>query len=168
MPSRPTATTASTASATPAEAALQDAYKGSQTSHERQALEAEGRGVATQPATERLYVHVERYGCDANQPGFRWKKGTDGLIDLDLGDDEEWLVDAVTAVNDGFATLNLGAVDEWTVETALQDAHDYVHAYVIEGDDTGMWGSLADERTPFRTALDLRVRDVILTTIENR
>ena len=74
-----------------AEAALQDAYKGSQTSHERQALEAEGRGFASQPATERLYVHVERYGCDANQPGFRWKKGTDGLIDLDLGDDEDRL-----------------------------------------------------------------------------
>ncbi|TGD95243.1 hypothetical protein [Methylobacterium nonmethylotrophicum] len=125
-------------------------------------------GFVAHPCTERLYIHVERYGYNRNEPSFRYASGTNGLIDLDLGDSEVALDDAVDEVLLGFHGLSYEAQDEWTAETALIDAHDYVHAYVIEGDKTRKWGYLADERTPFRTALDLRVRDIILDRIEAR
>jgi hypothetical protein len=176
-----------------AKAALAEAYRGSQTHPADVSQDEEGEwivshngsdetfqdedeardyaaqlGFVAEPCTERLYVHVERYGCDAEQPGFRWAKGTDGLTDLDLGDDEVALDDAVDEVRAGFEGLDDGAKDEWTASSALADAHDYVFAYVIEGDETGMWGDLAEVGTPFRTALDLLVRDEILDHIEAR
>lgn len=119
-------------------------------------------GMVATECTERLYVHMKMHGIDG-----RWGSKGD-LLDIDLEDDEVALDDALDEVRAGFEGLNDGAKDEWTSETALADAHDYVFAYVIEGDETGMWGDLAEIGTPFRTALDLRVRDLILDRIEAR
>lgn len=119
-------------------------------------------GMIAMECTERFYVHLRMHGIDG-----RWGSKGD-LLDLDLEDDEVALDDAVDEVLAGFEGLDDGAKSEWTAETALADAHDYVFAYVVEGDETGMWGDLAEVGTPFRTALDLRVRDIILEDIENR
>lgn len=127
---------------------------------------ADELGFIAQRCTERLYIHVERYGWDTYQSDFRWAEGADGLVDLDLGDDERALEDAVGEVLIGFYGLDFEDQDGWTAKSALQAAHDYVDAYVIEGDQTGKWGRLADEQTPFRTALDLRVRDIILERVD--
>ncbi|KTS34213.1 hypothetical protein NS228_05330 [Methylobacterium indicum] len=119
-------------------------------------------GMVATECTERFYVHMKMHGIDG-----RWGSKGD-LLDLDLEDDEAALDDAVDEVRAGFEGLDDGAKDEWTPETALADAHDYVFAYVIEGDETGMWGDLAEVGTPFRTALDLLVRDEIIDHIEAR
>lgn len=116
-------------------------------------------GMVALEATERFYVHVRMHGLPS-----AW--GTkDSLLDLDLGEDEDEIDEALDEVKAGFEGLGGEAKDEWTAETALADANDYVSAYLLEDDATGKWGELAADKTPFRTALDLRVRDIILQDI---
>ncbi len=69
-------------------------------------------------------------------------------------------------VNEGFDGST--AQEDWKAETALQDAHDYVDAYVVDDEnrDEDIRDALTDPQ--LRHAVDYAVRDVILDEIAER
>lgn len=124
---------------------------------EAEACAAE-HGFKALPCTERLYRWCEQYELKS------WTRDAAGLEDLDV--DQEMLDAAVAEVNEGFDGST--AQEDWKAETALQDAHDYVDAYVVDDEtvDEDIRDALTDPQ--LRHAVDYAVRDVILDEIAER
>jgi hypothetical protein len=136
------------------EAALDEAWENLNEGTER----PKDFGFEARPATERLYVFVERHSPDAK---FQPVTNIDCLQDLDI--DSDVLARIVAEVATGFDGST--AQDSWTAEEALTDAHDYIDAYVVN--DEGVDEELRDalDNPAMRVAADLAVRDLILETI---
>lgn len=135
----------------------------------RAAEETEARDYAAQKGfiarecTERLYRHIEQHGCDANH--FRWTQTAGGLDDLDV---DQALVDqAVAEVQSGFEGTSSGA--DTTIETALQDAQDYVDGYIMDDEsvDENLREAIGDD-AELRTAMDVAVKKILLDELAER
>ncbi len=89
---------------------------------------AESRSFAVLECTERLYRHIMRDGPQATHARYATSTERSNLADIVI--DEDVLDRIVAQVEAGFEGCT--AQGEWQAETALEDAHDYVDAYVAD------------------------------------
>lgn len=138
------------------------AYEAFRTETEARDYAAE-QGFIARECTERLYRYVEKYGCDAST--FRWTRTPTGMDDLDV--DQSLVDQALAEVRAGFEGTS--SPPDVTAETVLQDAHDYVDAYVTDDEAVDEELREAIDNDPqLRIAIDVAVKEILMDELAER